>query len=95
MSGMFLLMDGNRGIYIPKNFSEFDMQKWHVNKSVAEKLNDVYSVDYWDTWDYVLDSAYYIDDNGNKWELWQDGDLWGICYDLLTDEEKENFGFDN
>ena len=67
MSGIFLLMDGNRGIHIPKKFSEnFDMQKWHVNKSVAEKLSDVDSVDYWDTWDYVLSSAYYLDDNGNK-----------------------------
>jgi hypothetical protein len=95
MSGMFLLMDSNSGIYIPKVFSwNFDMQKWHVNKSVAEKLSDVNSDDYWETWDYVLSSAYYLDDNGNKWELWQDADLWAVCYDLLTEEEKASFGFD-
>lgn len=94
MSGMFLLMNDNRGVYIPKNFSEFDMQKWHVNKSVAEKLSDVGSNDYWSAWDYVLSSAYYLDDNGNKWELWQDGHLWAICYKLLTEEEKVNFGID-
>lgn len=95
MSGVILLLDSNRGIYIPKNFSEFDMQKWHVNKGVAEKLSDVYNYDYWETWDYVLSSAYYLDDNGNKWELCQDGDLWAICYKLLTEEEKVNFGFND
>lgn len=95
MSGMFLLLDGSRGINIPKIFIKcIDIQKWHINKSIAEKLRDVDSADHGGTWDYVLSSAYYLDDNGNKWELCQDGDLWAICYKLLTEEEKVNFGFD-
>jgi hypothetical protein len=33
--------------------------------------------------------------NGKKYTLWQDGDLWAIAFDHLSDDEKENFGFDD
>ena len=46
---------------------------------------------YWDKWYWVLDNLYYIDEDGNKFELHQDGDLFAICYEKLTDEERLNF----
>lgn len=29
--------------------------------------------------------------DGHEWFLYQDGDLWAVCPELLTDEEYENF----
>ena len=49
---------------------------------------------YWEAWHEVLDKAQYIDNQGNIYRLYQDGDLWLICYELMTNEEKINFGFD-
>lgn len=49
--------------------------------------------DYWEAWEEILDKASYTDNDGHEWRLWQDGDLWAVCYDLLTDEERKNFEF--
>jgi len=43
----------------------------------------------------ILNNARYTDKNGNVWRLMQDGDLWAYCFELMTDEEKENFGFND
>jgi hypothetical protein len=45
-------------------------------------------------WIWVLDNAKYLAEGGDVYQLHQDGDLWGICYEKMTDEEKENFGFE-
>jgi len=39
----------------------------------------------------VLDYATLKDDNGHVWRLWQDGDLWAYCEELMTDAEYSNF----
>lgn len=49
---------------------------------------------YWESWDEILSHAVHTDANGNKWMLHQDGDLWCYCVELMTDEEKTNFGFE-
>ena len=96
MSGIQLLLSDSRGIYIPANFVEcFNMQQWHIDEKYISLLNSPNNELYWDYWDVVLDNAYFIDDKGNKWHLWQDGDLWAICPVLMTDEEKQNFGFED
>ena len=41
----------------------------------------------------VLNYATFTE-NGNVWRLYQDGDLWALCFELMTAKEKENFGFD-
>ena len=38
-----------------------------------------------------MDNAFFIDKNGNKWFLYQDGDLFAVCNELLTDEEYAEF----
>ena len=91
-----LLLSDARGIYIPRDFAEgFDMDKWHVKTHDAEILKNPEHEWYWETWDNVLNYAYYLDDNGNQFDLIQDGDLWAYCFDLMTDEEKQNFGFND
>ena len=80
-SEMQLLLNGSRGVFIPKNFvTEFDMMEWHVDPKYVEFLSSAepYKTDeYWEAWQYILDSAYFEQD-GKKWTLHQDGDLWAV-----------------
>jgi len=90
----FLLSDA-RGIYIPRDFfQDFDLEKWNLKGEDLTTLNDPENENYWDVWDHVLNTAYFeIDDK--KYSLYHDGDLLAIAYDHLTDEEKDNLGFDD
>lgn len=94
MSGLKLLISDSHGVYIPQHFVEsFDKEQWHINQDDVDDCADPSNQIYWDAWDDILNKAYYIDEKENKWVLYQDGDLWAICYNLLTEEEKKNFGF--
>ena len=48
---------------------------------------------FWDTWDSVLNNAR-ITHNGKIYHLHQDGDLFAIDWDNLTDDESEAFGLE-
>ena len=92
-----LLLSDCRGVKIPQDFyNNFDLEKWHIKKSYfLNNLNNYSSENYWNAWEEVLNGAYYLDDNGNKFVLYQDGDLFGICYEIMTDSERlEFFGED-
>ena len=92
-----LLLSDCRGVKIPQDFyNNFDLEKWHIKKSYfLNSLNEVHSENYWSAWEEVLNNAYYLDDDGNKFVLYQDGDLFGICYEIMTDSERlEFFGED-
>lgn len=108
--GIVHLLSDARGIYIPRDFvqnfaiecKEEDREEakngkvWHgITAENVVDCQDPYNEWYWEAWESILNNAYWIDTNGFRWCLYQDGDLWAICYELLTDEEKENFGFDN
>lgn len=96
MSGISLLLSDSRGVYIPRDFvNNFDLDKWHVKEDYQDVLSSLDNEWYWDVWDEVLNNAYFVDDSGNKWVLHQDGDLWAICYELMTDKEKLNFCFED
>ena len=96
MSGIEILLNDSRGVYIPQTFAEtFDMEGW----GVSDKDRDILLAGpdykenefYWETWDSVLSNASYTDKNGNIWHLSQEGDLFAYCDHLMTDEEYENF----
>lgn len=94
MSGLTLLIDGHHGVYVPQVFAEqFDLNEWRINLPDQLELQDIDNLYYWDTWNDVLTNAKYIDKDGHVWTLWQDGDLWAVCEELLTEEERENFGW--
>lgn len=94
-SNIELLLSDSRGIYIPRDFYEgFDLDKWNLKAEDLTELSDPENDNYWDTWELVLNNAYFVID-GKKYTLYQDGDLLAIAYDHLTDEDKENLGFDN
>ena len=104
MNAIILILSDSRGIYIPRDFICDDYNEiawehcaaWGLTKENAEWWIDAANPEsefYWDAWDWILYNAEYTDENGNKYRLFQDGDLWGLCYDKMTEEEKQNFGF--
>lgn len=98
-----LILSDARGIYIPRDFvidecGEIDYEHckaWHIKTEDAEILKNPDHDAYWDTWNDILNYAYFTDDDGNDYRLHQDGDLWGLCHDRMTLEEKQNFGFED
>lgn len=105
MSAVILILSDARGIYIPRDFitnefGEIDASHcaaWGLTEEDKEWWQDASNPEneyYWDAWDWILDNAEFVDEEGDKYQLWQDGDLWAICYDKMTEEEKRNFGFD-
>lgn len=90
-----LLLDSARGTYIPSDFvTGFDLSVWTgISEENAAICADPEHENYWDAWSDILSSAEHTD-GVNTWTLYQDGDLWALCYELMTDEEKSNFGFD-
>ena len=77
------IVDGDRGIYVPQFFAErYDMSAWHVSPEDVEIiLAGPYHEFYWETWDDVLRSAYYVDKNGTRFTLEQDNDLFAVRYE--------------
>ena len=91
-----ILLSDARGIYIPRDFVQgFDLTRWEgISESDIEILQNPDNEFYWESWESVLNNAKFIADDGRVFSLWQDGDLFAICYEEMTDEEKHNFGFD-
>ena len=99
LDNVILLLSDSRGIYIPRDFSlhfKFGEDGWQgISEDDREVLSDPENEWYWETWDSVLGNAHYFDKpSGKVYHLHQDGDLWAVCYDRMTDEEKLNFGWD-
>ena len=96
MDAVLHLLTDARGVYIPQNFVEmFDVKEWGLDpeswaiKACAEGPDNE---EYWDAWDSILCNAKYSKD-GDTWFLHQDGCLWAMCYERMTDEEKRAFEF--
>ena len=91
------LLSDARGQYIPRDFvANYDITEWSIDPESWEANTCAAGPDeegYWDAWEVIINEAKYTK-GGNTWFLHQDGDLWALCYDLMTDEEKQNFGFE-
>ena len=99
-----LILSDARGVYIPRDFvtdkyNEITVdhcKAWGIKDEDAEILASGPDHEYyWETWDDVLSNAQYTDEEGNKYFLNQDGDLWAFCYERMTYEEMSNFGMNN
>lgn len=91
-----LLLSDARGVYIPRDFvNNFDLAEWQGIKAgdamICENPEHPF---YWDAWDAILSAAHHTDEEGNTYHLYQDGDLWALCYDRMSEEEKRNFGME-
>lgn len=92
MSGIEILIGDHQGIYIPQHFVEgFHAVGWGIKPEDVELLQKGPEAEYyWDTWDHILGSAEYKM-NGQTWHLYQDGDLFAICDELMSDDEYKDF----
>lgn len=91
---IILLLDSHRGTNIPYDFiKEFNLDLFEgIERSDVDIIQEAPAHEwYWDAWASIIDQASYTDLSGNKFTLWQDGDLFLICDDLMTDEEYEDF----
>ena len=92
-----LLLSDARGQHIPRDFVEcFNLADWGIDpESWAAQTCAAGPEEegYWDAWDTILNNAEYKE-GAHVWRLHQDGDLWALCDELMSDEEKSNFGFD-
>ena len=92
-------LDSVRGQYIPRDFAQIiNREALHgVSLELLDSLakedsnNDEF---YWDDWLVVLDDARIVLDCV-EYTLHQDGDLCLINFDLMTAEERINFGFED
>jgi hypothetical protein len=96
MNGVTLLFSDGHGQYIPKAFAELYDENRHLWSGASDEdikilLEGPPHIEYWDAWQDVTSRVYLIDSEGNKWTLWQDGDLWVICDKLMHDEQYEEF----
>ena len=105
MEAVILILNGARGRYIPRDFigdesgdiTEDHCTAWGLttdNRSCWEGAIDHCLGHYWDCWIWIIDNAKYTTPEGDIYRLHQDDDLWGVCYEKMTEEEKKNFGFD-
>ena len=82
------------GIYIPKNFAESVVRNklMGVDPDDLEVLSEGPENEmYWDSWHTVLHEAFFLDENGDVYELYQDGSLFVICIARMTDQEYLDF----
>jgi hypothetical protein len=93
MSGIELLLNDSRGVYIPRDFAMYFENMDGIESEDIDilKAGPDESDWYWETWDSVLSNASYKDEKGNVWRLYQDGDLFAYCEELMDDEEYYNF----
>lgn len=90
-----ILLSDARGVFIPANFLEcFDVAKWGLNDENRKHWQGCENVDnewYWDSWQWILDNAKHTDKDGHLWRLWQDGDLFAYCEEIMAESVKQNF----
>lgn len=93
MNPIEIFCDSASGIYIPQRFArEHNREVWrNIDPEDLEILEaGPEHESYWDAWEQILINAEATID-GATYELWQDGDLFIICNERLTDEEYAEF----
>lgn len=95
---VILFCNSASGIYIPQRFAA-EIMPQYLQGVTQEQLNELADPDsewYWDTWETVLNNAKVVDGE-NTYILHQSehGDLWLLDRDRMTEEEKDNFGFND
>lgn len=93
---IILFCNNASGIYIPQRFAQEIKRDLVVGiePDFLEHLLDPEGENYWSDWDHVLNYCQ-VKNGDNTWILFQDGDLWLLDLDRMTEEEKQNFGFDD
>ena len=91
-----ILLDGSVGIYLPREFAKrFGNWQGIDPEDLAILHEGPGHPDYWDAWDYVLDTAFFKDDQGKTWSLHLDesGYLFAVREDADLENLLEYYGF--
>lgn len=99
LEAVILFLDSRRGTFIPRDFAQCIKREAveGVNPKTLDELakeDSPESEDYWELWQEVLANARVKHENGYVYHVHQDGDVWLYNYDLMTQQERENFGFE-
>jgi len=97
MENVNLLLTDARGIYIPRDFvTGFNLSKFTgISDNDVETCENPENEWYWEAWDSILNNARFTAEDGRIFYLYQEGDLWLLCYDHMNAEEKRNFGMED
>ena len=87
-----ILFDGSRGIYIPQEFAQYcdhwcGLSDWARGVLTAGPNHP----DYWFAWEQVLENAYFIDSGKREFTLHQNGDLFAVCLDEMSESKQGEF----
>jgi hypothetical protein len=90
-----LWLNDSRGQYIPRDFANsFKDRAKNVTGVSTENWKTLEAGPdhewYWEAWDEVLQDAVVTDDNGVKFTLYQEGDLW-LIPEGMEWSDAENF----
>ena len=98
MRNIECIIDSRHGVFVPVVFAQTINRALlsGVSGETLDYLTKEESMEddgFWDAWDCVLNNAR-ITHNGKIYHLHQDGDLFAIDWDNLTDEEYESLGLE-
>ena len=87
--------DANRGVYIPEFFADTCSERWQgIDPDDLAVLKQGHEhEEYWNAWTNVLDNAVMFDDDGYRYTLHHDGDLFLVCDAKMSREQYEQFHF--
>ena len=99
MQNIECIVNSAHGVFVPMVFAQTVNRGllYGVSNETLDYLAKEESMEddyFWDTWDSVLNNAR-ITHNGKTYHLHQDGDLFAIDWDNLTEEEKYNLGLED
>ena len=93
---IYCLLDGDRGIYLPKAFADgFDLEAWkidHMEEQIADLQNGPNSEYYDDSWQEILDEAFSSYEDSVHLELWPHSQL---CLCAVYATASESFSGDD
>lgn len=89
MDAKVLMVNDHHGVYVPQIFAQqYALLDWGVTPEQVGTLllgpDD--NEPYWETWEEVLSTAK-LTLEGKVYTLTQDGDLWAICPQVVSNEE--------
>ena len=93
MDNINIICDSHHGIYLPSVWVKNTYNIWGIDDDTWEYIGNSDNLEddyYWDEWHNVLNNAECII-KGKHYTLHQDGDLFAIAYDDMTDDERIEF----
>lgn len=87
------IVDGSAGIYVPQLWAKsYKRGSWHgfnYVQDVKPLLTGPEHEHYWECWEDIINTAYFVDEKGTVWTLYQDGDLFIVDQGKIDEWQDE------